>query len=95
LGFSVKTQVTTIAMKTFESGNNIIAAPMGSLYLNQRMFFKDLSFERGKPLIPILSGSNVGNAFLYVIDAEASTSPKVDIHCYLLPQEYTPPAVTY
>lgn len=92
LGFSVKTQVTTIAMKTFESGNNIIAAPMGSLNLNQRTFFKQLSADRGKPLIPILNGSNVGNAFLYCIDGEASTSPKIDIHCLLLPADYTPPA---
>ena len=92
LGFSVKTQVTTIAMKTFEGGNILTGAPMGSLNLDQRNFFVDLSYDRQKPLIPIVLGSNSSGSFLYVNDAEASTSPKIDIHCLLLPANYTPPA---
>jgi len=91
LGFSVKTQVTTVAMKAFETGSLLIGAPCGSLFLNQRTFFVDLSADRGKPLIPVINGANAGSAFLYVVDAEASTSPKIDIHCLLLPANYTPP----
>lgn len=92
LGFSVKTQVTAVVMKAFETGSLRIGAPMGSLYLNQRNFFVDLSADRGKPLIPIINGANVGTAFLNIIDAEASTSPKVDIHCMMLPATYTAPS---
>jgi len=91
LGFSVQTQVTTIGIKMFETGNLLLGAPMGSLNLDQRNFFVDLSYDRGKPLIPVLLGTNAGSAFMYINDAEASTSPKVDIHCLLLPANYTPP----
>lgn len=91
LGFSVKTQVTTIAMKLFETGNLLLGAPMGALRLDQRDFFVELSADRGKPLIPIMLGTNAGNGFLYVSDGEANTSPKIDVHCLLLPANYTPP----
>lgn len=91
LGFSVQTQVTTIGIKMFETGNLLLGAPMGSLNLDQRNFFVDLSYDRGKPLIPVMLGTNAGNAFMYINDAEASTSPKVDIHCLLMPANYTPP----
>jgi len=94
LGFSVKTQVTTIAIKMFETGNLLLGAPMGSLNLDQRNFFVDLSYDRQKPLIPVMLGTNAGNAFMYINDAESSTSPKVDIHCLLLPANYTPPQAT-
>ncbi len=92
LGFSVKTQVTTVAIKTFETGNLFLGAPMGSLNLDQRDFFVQLSYSRNKPLIPVMLGTNAGNAFMYISDAEASTSPKVDIHCLLLPASYRPPS---
>jgi len=94
LGFSVKTQVTTVAMKAFETGNLLLGAPLGALNLDQRNFFVDLSYDRNKPLIPVVLGTNASNAFLYVSDAEASTSPKIDIHCLLLPANYTPPVPT-
>ena len=94
LGFSVKTQVTTVALKLFETGNLLLGAPMGALHLDQRNYFVDLSYNRNKPLIPIMLGTNAGNGFMYISDAEASTSPKVDVHCLLLPPTYTPPAAT-
>lgn len=94
LGFSVQTQVTTLAVKMFETGNLNLGCPMGSLDLDQRNFFVKLSDDRKKPLIPIMNGTNAPNAFLTVVDAAASTSPKVDIHVLLLPANYTPPAAT-
>lgn len=94
LGFSVQTQVSTVAIKLFETGNLLLGAPMGSLNLDQRNFFVDLSYDRNKPLIPVMLGTNAQNAYMYIVDAEASTSPKVDIHCLLLPATYTPPMAT-
>jgi hypothetical protein len=84
LGFSVETQVTTIAMRGYDWGSQLLGCPAGALYLNTRTWFKDLSIARGKPLIPILNSNNVGNTNLYAVDAAASTSPKVDIYCYEL-----------
>ena len=84
LGFSVQTQVTTIAMRGYDWGAQLLGAPMGSLDLDTRMWFVNLSLARGKPLIPILNSNNVGNTNLYVVDLEASTNPKIDLFCYQL-----------
>jgi hypothetical protein len=84
LGFSVQTQVTTIAMKGYDWGAQLLGCPAGALYLNTRTWFRDLSIARGKPLIPILNSNNTGNTTLQVADAATSTSPKVDIYCYEL-----------
>jgi hypothetical protein len=92
LGFSVQTQVTTIAMRGYDWGAQLLGCPAGALYLNTRTWFRDLSIARGKPLIPILNSNNVGNTFLYVADAAASTAPKVDIYVYELTGK--PPSLT-
>lgn len=84
LGFSVQTQVTTIALRGYDWGAQLLGAPMGSLDLDTRMYFVNLSQARGTPLIPILNSNNVGNTNMYIVDTEASTSPKVDIFCYQL-----------
>ena len=91
LGFSWETWVTTIALKGYDWGAQLIGAPAGALYGNNRMFFVDLSVQRNRPLIPILNSNNVGNTNMYVVDLETSTSPHVDIHCYQLTQK--PPTV--
>ena len=84
LGFSVQTQVTTIALKGYDWGAQLLGCPAGSLFLNTRTWFKDLSIARGKPLIPVLNSNNVGNTTLQIVDAATSTSPKVDVYCYQL-----------
>ena len=80
LGFSVQTQVTTIALKGPDWGGQLIGAPAGSLWLNTRTIFLDWSIKYGKPLIPWFSAENKGNVFVQVADAEVSTSPKIDFY---------------
>lgn len=93
LGFSVQTQVTTIAMVGYDWGSQKLGTSAGALDLDTRMAFVKLSIARKKPLIPILNSNNVGNTNLYVVDGEASTSPKIDILCYQLNSNFTPSAL--
>lgn len=78
LGYSVQTQVTTIALKGPDWGGQLIGGPAGALWLNTRTLFLDWSIKYGKPLIPWFSAENKGSVFVQVADGEANTSPKID-----------------
>ncbi len=79
LGFSVQTQVTTIAMIGPAWGGQVIGCPSGALDLRSDTWFLDQSIKYGIPLIPWFNSNDKGNVLLKVADGEASTSPKIDV----------------
>jgi hypothetical protein len=81
LGASVQTQVTTIALIGPDWGGQKIGMPMGSLYLGSNTWFLDQSIKWGnKAMIPCFNSNNAGSILIYVADAEASTTPKIDFN---------------
>lgn len=81
LGYSVQTEVCTVALKGPDWGGQLIGGPAGVLFLNTRTIFLDWTLKYQKPLIPWFSAENKGNVFVYVADDATSTSPKIDFHC--------------
>lgn len=79
LGFSVQTQVTTIAMLGPAWGGQVIGCPAGALDLRSDTWFLDQTIKYGLPLIPWFNSNDKGNVLLKVADGEASTSPKIDV----------------
>ena len=80
LGFTVQTQVTTVSMKGPMWGNFRFGLPAGAPFLNSANFFLDLQrLYPNENLIPVFNGYDAGSVLMEVADAEASTSPKVDI----------------
>jgi hypothetical protein len=86
LGWSLQTVCTTISLKGPSTGNNRVSLPGGALTLDTMMGFVQMTQQFGKPLIPILNGYDQASYFLEAADAEASTSPKVDLFMYQLSQ---------
>ncbi len=84
LGWSLQTVCTTITLKGPSTGNNRVGLPGGAINMDSTMGFVTLSQQFGKPLIPILNGYDASSYFLEAADAEASTSPKVDLNMYQL-----------
>jgi hypothetical protein len=82
LGFTVQTQVTTVAFSGPDWGGWKIGAPAGVLTLDSSSYFVDQTIRWGVPLIPCLNSNNVGNINVFVADGEASTSPKIDFLMY-------------
>lgn len=89
-GWTVQTQVTTIALQSTAWGGNLVGGPAGALDLDNTMWFQTLSDQLNKPLIPIINGYDAANVFVYCADGEASTSPKVDFVMYELKQNPLP-----
>jgi len=83
-GATLQTQVTTIGIQAQAWGNNLIGFPAGVSNLDTTMWFVNLSRDLNQPLIPIINGFDAANVFVYCADAEASTSPKVDLVMYEL-----------
>ena len=79
LGWTVQTVCTTIYIKSTTFGNNKLGLPSGALDLRSDMGFVELSQQFQRPLIPVVAGYDAGNVFLAAADAEASTTPKVDL----------------
>lgn len=84
LGFTVQTACTTIALTAPSFGGQKIGAPAGVLNLDTTWYWVDLSLKYGKGLIPVFNSNDKGNVLVTVSDGEASTSPKVDFHCFEL-----------
>jgi len=80
LGWTVQTQVTTIALTGPDWGGQRIGGPAGSLYLGSNSWFLDQSLKWNKPLIPVFNSNNKGNILVAVADTEASTQPKIDFN---------------
>ena len=80
LGWTVQTQVTTIALTGPDWGGQRIGGPAGALYLNSNSWFMDQSMKWNKPLIPCFNSNNKGNILVAVADGEASTQPKIDFN---------------
>ena len=80
LGWTVRTQVTTIALQGPAWGGQVIGGPSGALWLNSNMWFVDQSLKRGKPMIPFFHSADVGNVLVKVADGEASTTPNIDFN---------------
>lgn len=79
LGWTVQTQVTTIAFTGPMWANLRLGGPAGSLTLGTDNFFVQLAEMFNAPLIPVFNGYDAGSVLLTVADGEASTSPKVDV----------------
>jgi hypothetical protein len=61
-------------------GNFRFGCSAGAPFLNTANFFLDQQLKYpGENLIPVFNGYDSGSVLLEVADAEASTSPKVDI----------------
>jgi hypothetical protein len=79
LGYSVRTQVTTVSIKGPGWGGQRIGCPCGALDLRSDTWFLDQSLKYGVPLIPWFNSNDKGNILLEVVDAEASTTPNIDV----------------
>jgi len=84
LGATVQTAVSTIALAGPGWGNFKIGMPGAVTTRSTPMWFVEQTLKWGKPLIPILNSNDVGNINVYVMDAEASTSPHIDFILYEL-----------
>lgn len=84
LGWTVQTVCTTIAFSGQSWGNNLIGGPSGALTTDTTNYFVDLYKETNIPCIPVFNGYDAAQVYAYAIDAEASTSPKVDVWAYEL-----------
>lgn len=78
LGCTVQTQVTTIRLVSTTWGGQPIGIPAGVAQLDTSTWFVDQSIATGKPLIPVVNGTNFGTVLVSVADGEASTSPHID-----------------
>lgn len=79
LGYSVRTQVTTVSIKGPAWGGQRIGCPSGALDLRSDTWFLDQSIKYGVPLIPWFNSNDKGNVLLEVADGEASTTPSIDV----------------
>jgi hypothetical protein len=80
LGWTVRTQVTTISLIGPDWGGQRIGGPAGALFLNSSTWFQDQSQKWRKPLIPCFNSNNKGSVLVQVADAEASTTPSIDFN---------------
>lgn len=80
LGAAVSIQVTTIALVGPDWGGQKIGMPMGALYLNSNTWFRDQAVKWNRAMIPCFNSNNAGSVLVYVADAEASTTPKIDFN---------------
>ncbi len=83
-GFTVQTQVFTIALSGADWGGYRLGAPAGSVYLRSNTWFIDQSAKWGKNMIPCFQGLNGPGINVFCVDLETSTSPKVDFLLYEL-----------
>lgn len=90
LGYSVRTQVTTVSIKGPGWGGQRIGAPCGALDLRSDTWFLDQTLKYGIPLIPWFNSNDKANILLEVADGEASTSPQIDV--MLVELQGQPPA---
>lgn len=91
LGCTVQTPVFAISLISNVWGGQRIGLPVGALDLNSSTWFADESLRLNLPLIPWFNQADAAQINAYVMDAAASTSPKVD---WNLVELTGPPALT-
>src|SRR5439155_429922 len=67
---------------TVGSHNMLPGLAAGALTTDSATYFVDQSVKWGLPLIPCFNSNNQGNINVQVLDAIASTSPKIDFLMY-------------
>jgi hypothetical protein len=84
LGASAQLTYFTMSLIGPDWGGQRVGMPGGLLTLGVNTWFVDQSIKWGLPLIPCFNSNNKGNVLINVVDAETSTSPKIDLFLYEL-----------
>jgi hypothetical protein len=78
LGLTTDVPFVAAQIQGYDFGNFRIGIPGVPKPEVTGQWFIDLSVREGIPLIPVLNANNRGSTTVTVIDAEASTAPKID-----------------
>lgn len=80
LGAVPQTQITAAGFISNLWGGQRIGLPLGSLDLNTSNWFVQRSKQHNMPLIPFFNQADAANILGYAMDAEASTTPAIDLN---------------
>jgi hypothetical protein len=84
LGYVTDTAVTLVGLKSGETGNLRICGPGTTSTDDTSNFFVDWSNREGTPHIPVINSANKGSTFVTSADANASSTPKIQLILALL-----------